>query len=116
VVQIDSQSATLEDGDDETIVIVTSSPFLSSRPSRGFKVPSENRALIVEPMSSFFIACGLAFASFVLATGRCLAKRKHYTFCLVMAAIECIFMPFGTVLGVFTIIALNRETVKRLFI
>ncbi len=25
-----------------------------------------------------------------------------------VAAIECLFMPFGTVLGVFTIIVLNR--------
>ena len=62
-----------------------------------------------------FIALGLTFAAFVFVTGRFLAHRKHYTFCLVMAAVECIFMPFGTVLGVFTIITLVRDTVKRLF-
>lgn len=33
-------------------MIVTSSPSLRSIASRGLKVPSENRALIVEPMSS----------------------------------------------------------------
>src|SRR5260370_42334833 len=32
---------------------MTSSPSLSSRASRGFNVPSENRALVVEPMSFF---------------------------------------------------------------
>jgi hypothetical protein len=32
-----------------------------------------------------------------------------------MAGIECMFMPFGTVLGVFTIITLTREPVKQLF-
>jgi hypothetical protein len=32
-----------------------------------------------------------------------------------MAAISCIFMPFGTVLGVFTIIVLLRPSVKELF-
>ena len=32
-----------------------------------------------------------------------------------MAGLECIFMPFGTVLGVFTIIVLMRDTVKELF-
>jgi hypothetical protein len=34
---------------------------------------------------------------------------------LAIAGIECIFIPFGTVLGVFTIIVLMRPTVKELF-
>jgi hypothetical protein len=32
-----------------------------------------------------------------------------------MACIECLFIPFGTILGVFTIIVLSRESVKTLF-
>ena len=48
-----------------------------------------------------FITAGWTLAAFVVTTGRFLARRKHYMFCLVMAGIECIFMPFGTVLGVF---------------
>jgi hypothetical protein len=35
--------------------------------------------------------------------------------CFAMAGVECIFMPFGTVLGVFTILVLNRQSVKELF-
>jgi hypothetical protein len=66
-------------------------------------------------MGSVFIILGWIFAAFVVAAGRFLARRKHYTFCLVMAAVECLFMPFGTVLGVFTIIVLARESVKPLF-
>jgi hypothetical protein len=62
-----------------------------------------------------FITLGWTFAAFILTTGRFLARRKYYTFCLVMAGIECVFMPFGTVLGVFTIVTLVREPVKRLF-
>ena len=65
--------------------------------------------------ASVIIVCGWVFAAFVLATGRFLAKRKHRMFCLVMAGVECIFMPFGTVLGVFTIIVLLREPVRALF-
>jgi hypothetical protein len=65
-----------------------------------------------EPPPAFL---GWIFAAFVLAAGRFLARRKHYKFCLVMAAVECLFMPFGTVLGVFTIIVLVREPVKLLF-
>jgi hypothetical protein len=62
-----------------------------------------------------FIAVGWVFAAFVLTAGRCLARRRGYRFCLVMAGIECAFMPFGTVLGVFTLIVLVRESVKKLF-
>jgi hypothetical protein len=66
--------------------------------------------------ASMFITMGLIFACLVLTTGRFLTKRKHYTFCLVMAGVECIFMPFGTVLGVFTLLVLMRESTKQLFI
>src|SRR6266849_3723467 len=62
-----------------------------------------------------FISCGLAFATCLAAAGRFLARRKHYMYCLVMAALACALMPFGTVLGVFTIIVLQRDSVKRLF-
>jgi hypothetical protein len=65
--------------------------------------------------AAVFITLGWIFAAFVLTAGRFLAQRKHYMFCVVMAAIECIFLPFGTVLGVFTIIVLMRESVKQLF-
>jgi hypothetical protein len=58
---------------------------------------------------------GWGTAVFVLLAGRFLARRKHYTFCLVMAAIACLFMPFGTVLGIFTLIVLLRPSVKPLF-
>ena len=61
------------------------------------------------------ITIGWTLAACIVAAGRCLAKRKRYTFCLVMAAIECIVIPFGTVLGVFTIVVLTRESVKALF-
>jgi len=62
-----------------------------------------------------FIVIGWTFAAFVFAAGRFLAQRKHYLFCMVMAGVECMFMPIGTVLGVFTIIVLMREPVKQLF-
>jgi hypothetical protein len=62
-----------------------------------------------------WILAGLTFAVCLAVAGRCLARRSHYTYCLVMAALNCMFMPFGTVLGVFTIIVLLRDSVKQLF-
>jgi hypothetical protein len=65
--------------------------------------------------ASAFITAGMILAVSIIITGRFLARRRHYLFCLVMGGIECIFMPFGTVLGVFTIIVLVRKSVKELF-
>ena len=66
-------------------------------------------------MGLCFMLAGLAFAGCYAYAGRSLARRKHYTYCLVMAAIGCMFWPFGTALGVFTIVALQKDTVRQEF-
>jgi hypothetical protein len=58
---------------------------------------------------------GWSLAACIAFAGRCLARRKRHTFCLVIAGIACLFMPFGTILGVFSIIVLVRPSVKALF-
>jgi hypothetical protein len=64
--------------------------------------------------SGFFIL-GLIFASLIVCAGRFLARKNHRVFCLVVAGVECVFIPFGTALGIFTIIVLTRESVRHLF-
>ena len=58
---------------------------------------------------------GLAFAICLILSGRYLSKQTHYAYCLVVAAIACIFIPVGTVLGVLTLIVLTRTSVQQLF-
>ena len=67
-------------------------------------------------LAGVFIATGLTIAAMIIAAGRFLARRTRYMFCMVVAGVECLFMPFGTVLGVFTIIVLMRESVKQAFL
>lgn len=62
-----------------------------------------------------FIVAGWTLAGFVIAAGRMLKRRVSRTFCLVVAGIECILMPFGTVLGVLTIVMLMKDSVKGMF-
>ncbi len=64
---------------------------------------------------AFFITAGWAFAFLLFLVGTFIALRRHYIFCFVMSCIECMFMPFGTVLGAFTIIDLVPQSVKNLF-
>jgi hypothetical protein len=66
-------------------------------------------------LGSLLILFGWTFAVLTLVAGGCINHRKHYTFCLVVACIECLSVPFGTVLGIFTIVVLNRASVKQLF-
>lgn len=63
-----------------------------------------------------FIAGGLTLAGFMAYAGRCLAQRRRHVLCMVVAGISCCFMPFGTVLGVFTLIVLVRPSVKAAFV
>ena len=63
----------------------------------------------------FMILCGWILAVCILIAGSKLAHYRSRTYCLVIACIECIFMPFGTVLGVLTIIVLMKDSVKELF-
>ncbi len=64
---------------------------------------------------SIFILIGWTLAGFIIAAGRKLKRRVAWTFCLVVAGIECVLMPFGTVLGVFTIMVLMKDSVKQMF-
>jgi hypothetical protein len=66
-------------------------------------------------IAALFILAGWTMALLIAFAGRSLQQRKRYTFCLVVAGIECLFMPVGTVLGVFTIIVLMRESVQGIF-
>ena len=65
--------------------------------------------------ASVFILCGLALATAIAFAGRNLQLQRRHTYCLVVAGLSCMLMPFGTVLGVFTLIVLLRPGVKALF-
>jgi hypothetical protein len=70
----------------------------------------------------FFIAFGAMFffagvvgAVLNFLAARALAKRERRTLCLVVAGLNCLHMPLGTLLGVFTFIVLARPSVQALF-
>lgn len=64
---------------------------------------------------SFVVLSGWAFAALLVLAGRFLALRRSRIFCIVIAALACTFTPFGTVLGVFTLVVLLRPSVQALF-
>lgn len=71
--------------------------------------------LVFATIAGAVMLLGWAFAISLILAGYGLLKRKWHTFCLVMAGVACVFMPFGTVLGVLTIVLLVKPAVKELF-
>ncbi|HBO44347.1 MAG TPA: hypothetical protein DD670_10530 [Planctomycetaceae bacterium] len=66
-------------------------------------------------VGSIFVLAGWTLATLVVLAGRRLKRRKAYTFCVVVAGLECMFMPIGTTLGVLTIILLMKDSTRALF-
>jgi hypothetical protein len=66
----------------------------------------------------FYLACGawsLVSLAANLAAGVCLLRYRARTFCLFVAGLNCINIPLGTVLGIFTLLVLLRPTVAARF-
>jgi hypothetical protein len=81
----------------------------------GEDLPPEFLGWIFAVLGSLLFLTGIAMAICILIAGRSIALRKRYSFVFVIACIECLFIPFGTILGVFTIVVLSRESVRGLF-
>jgi len=66
----------------------------------------------------FYVIFGLWFSLSALLnilSGIFLRSRTHRDVSIVIAAIDCIHIPFGTMLGVFTIVVLMRDSVRELY-
>ncbi len=89
----------------------TSSP----PPGQGLPFPSKQLGLMFTIMPAVMILCGFALSTAVVVAGRRLAAHRSHNFCFVVAAILCVFVPVGTVLGIFTILTLVKPEAKELF-
>jgi hypothetical protein len=71
--------------------------------------------LVITALGIVVTLMGLALAVCLFFAGRMLSQRRRRLFCLIVAGINCIFVPIGTVLGVCTLLVLIRPSVKALF-
>jgi len=75
--------------------------------------PTVGRIIAVLGIFVVFLVVGFAVLQFL--TGQRLKERRSRTFCMVIAAITCLSIPYGTFLGVCTFLVLLRPTVQRSF-
>ena len=66
---------------------------------------------------------GYAFGAVVILTGGVLnllsglfiLKRRRRMFSIIVGGLNCLHVPFGTLLGVFTILILSRDSVRKIY-
>ena len=66
----------------------------------------------------FYIAMGVLIVASGVAnvvSGSLIRQRRGRVFSLVVAGVNCLAFPFGTVLGVFTFVVLARPSVEELY-
>ena len=61
------------------------------------------------------ILLGIIFGILQIMSGIFMKKRKNRIFSFIIAISELIFIPYDTILGVLTIVVLQRESVKNLY-
>ena len=66
-------------------------------------------------IAGLIILVGWGIAYMIFLAGKNLDRQEKYQLCLVAGAVLCIFMPLGTILGIFTLVTLNSDSVKKLF-
>jgi hypothetical protein len=83
---------------------------------------SPQEAAPADLVAGMFVAIGVAMFVLLVAAAVCaylsaqwLAAHKNRTFSMVVAAIACLSVPLGTLLGVFTLIALTKPEARELY-
>ena len=62
-----------------------------------------------------FIALGIGFGIAQIVSGRFIMRRRHRIFSFVVALPNLLLIPFGTILAVFTLIVLDRKSVRQFY-
>ena len=88
----------------------------------GMGDPSMSAAAMFEGLDSAVMVLMVSLGVLSIATtvgfwwvARMLGRRQWWTFCYLTGWGELFFVPFGTILGIFTLIVLSRPSVKQHF-
>ncbi|MDD3740098.1 MAG: hypothetical protein PHH30_02550 [Bacteroidales bacterium] len=78
-----------------------------------FEMQLSGWIFIIFGFFTFLLVVALGVLS--LLCGRYLKERRNRVFCMVMSALACVNAPLGTVLGIFTILEIEKPEVKKIF-
>jgi hypothetical protein len=96
--------------------MIYSGGFPANNTGNGANADPKTFGLIFMALGTVLVCLAWAVGLASLFTGWQLRKRQRWTLCVVLAGALCLFVPLGTVLGIFSIIVLMRPSVRPLFI
>jgi hypothetical protein len=90
--------------------------FAPSMPSRpGQDMPPAALGWVFVVVGALVFVFMVLVAALKFHASRCLKRRTSRLFCMVIAGLCCLAVPYGTLLGVFTFLVLSRASVRVLF-
>lgn len=97
------------------LALVALGGFLSSEwlADQSHEPPPAWLGSLISGIGVFLFVLVEAIGILNIYSGRCIARRRHRTFSMVVSAFDCLSIPFGLILGVFTLVALSDAEVRR---
>lgn len=119
----ENRKPTTEAVDDRSASETPEANLPDTESSGGDAFVDDHSLLIVRGMGGLFVGIaaiimlgGFVLATLMIASGRCLSRRRGFTFCFAIAVLECATMnPLHGTLGVLTLVTLLQTETRELF-
>ncbi len=95
--------------------IMAVAAFSGALDHRGASGPPEEMLYVMGGFVCVMVLITLTVAALTFYAARSVAARRRRIFCIVVAALWCLQLSFGAVIGVCAIMVLTRPTVRALF-
>lgn len=97
------------------LIMLTSHPDLFPPTDHSVAISSDAVLHIFTWVLGAIIFLGWLFGGLTIYAGRCIKSRTRRTLSLVMAALNILAIPAGTIVGVCGLIVLSRSSIRRLY-
>jgi hypothetical protein len=77
--------------------------------------PPEAIPAVMLAIFGFLFAMGVAYGILEIVSGRFISRRRRRVFSLIVALPRVLFLPYGVILTIFTLLVLERPSVKQLY-
>lgn len=71
--------------------------------------------ILNQPVMRHVAMVALIPMSIFLASGISMMRRRYSTFSMIVASITCLIFPIGTILGIWTLVVLNKPGVQAIY-
>jgi nitrate reductase gamma subunit len=96
-------------------LFIASNPQAFPPSSAGHPAPPQGMFQAMGVVLGGLILLGWAFGALTIYVGRCIKRRAKRGLTLIVACLNLVFMPIGTLLGVATILVLSRSSVRKAY-